>query len=125
MTEDELDRILRQFRKEHPPRYDRREKSECDTGMSQLVDCIERQLDAHTDEERDDVTTQCQRCYCRPARVRVLDTHPKAIAEGVESPGIDVCDECYLKYYAKTQPPFDQQHLTNAEGIAKEIAIAG
>lgn len=43
----------------------------------------------------------CQVCFSRPARVRVLDTHPKAMAEGVESPGIDVCDECYVKCYAK------------------------
>lgn len=53
MNADELDRILREFRKTHPPREPkdrnrsrrpkdpRRDK----TGMDGLVDCIEQQLD--------------------------------------------------------------------------------
>lgn len=50
MNADELDRILREFRKEHPPRQPKdRKGSRRKTGMDRLVDCIEEQLDALED----------------------------------------------------------------------------
>lgn len=59
---------------------------------------------------------QCQLCFRRKARVRVLDTHPKAIAEGVESPGIDVCDECYAEFYLDRH---EHRRLGRREGKRK------
>jgi len=45
MDTDELDRVLREFRKDHPSRQPKhRKRSQHKTGMDQLVDCIERQL---------------------------------------------------------------------------------
>ena len=38
---------------------------------------------------------ECQVCYRRKARVRVLDTHAKA------STDIDVCEECYMEFYVE------------------------
>lgn len=57
MNADELDRILREFRKEHPPRQPKDRKGSRRpkdprrdrTGMDRLVDCIEEQLDALED----------------------------------------------------------------------------
>jgi len=47
MNPDELDKALREFRKEHAPRQSKRRKGRRHkTGMSRLVDCIEQQLDA-------------------------------------------------------------------------------
>jgi len=45
MDADELDKALREFRKEHPPRQPKRPKHSR-TNMDQLIDCIEAQLDA-------------------------------------------------------------------------------
>ena len=71
MTEEELDQILRQFRKDRAARQPKRcKRARCRTGLSnptgfgsavesvdssrmeQLVNCIERQLDAYEKQER-------------------------------------------------------------------------
>lgn len=45
MNPGELDKALREFRKDHPPQEPKRRKRP-QTRMDQLIDCIEAQLDA-------------------------------------------------------------------------------
>ena len=61
---------------------------------------------------------QCQVCYRRKARVRVLDTHAKAPTD------IDVCDQCYVEFYLEPRDTDIERNAERRAVLAAEDRIA-
>ena len=62
---------------------------------------------------------QCQVCYRRKARVRVLDTHAKAPTD------IDVCDQSYVEFYLDRHDDNTECDAERRAVLAAEDRIAG